>query len=85
MIEGASTPRAVWVLAIMSTGALVGLFAFGAVMIATMLRWGYVAGRVLVLAAVPLFVSALDPRTRVLHDTVATPIAILTRAPDWRS
>jgi len=77
VIEGARTPRALRLLAIASAGALVGLFAFGAVMLATMLRWGYVAAGLLVLAALPPLVSSLAPRTRVLHDIVVTPVAIL--------
>jgi hypothetical protein len=59
-----------------SAAAVLALFAFGTVMMATMLRPRYVAAGVLVLAAVPWLFESPAKRWRAVHVAVITPIAI---------
>jgi hypothetical protein len=60
-----------------AVAAILALFAFGAVMMATMLRWGYVAAGVLVLAGVPSLLDSLARRSRTVHVAAITPVAVI--------
>jgi hypothetical protein len=69
--------RALRVAGQVSVAAILALFAFGIVMVATMLRWYYVAAGVLALAAVPWLLDALTRRSRVVHVVALTPVAVV--------
>ena len=56
---------------------ILAFFVFGVVMVATMLRWGYVAAGVLLLAGVPLLLDGLVRRWRAVHLVVITPGTIV--------
>jgi hypothetical protein len=53
------------------------LFAFGVVMMATMLRWGYVVAGVELLAGVPWLFDGLARRWRPAHVALITPVAVV--------
>ena len=60
-----------------SAAAILALFAFGAVMVGTMLRWVFVAAGVLLLAGVPWLLDGLARRSRLVHVAAITPVAIV--------
>jgi hypothetical protein len=56
---------------------ILALFAFGVVMMATMLRWGYVAAGALLLAGVPALLDTLARRSRFVHVVAIAPVAVV--------
>jgi hypothetical protein len=60
----------------LSVALILTLFAFGVVMVATMLRWQYVAVGVLLLAGVPWVLASLARRSRLVHLAAITPVAV---------
>jgi hypothetical protein len=60
-----------------SVAAILALFAFGTVMVATMLHWRYVAAGVLLLAVVPWLLDSLARRWRPVHVAAVTPVAVV--------
>ena len=62
---------------LVSVAVLLALVAFGAVMLATMLRWGYVGAGVVLLAAIPAGLYRLIGRGHLLHVLIVVPVAVL--------
>src|SRR5262245_6410575 len=60
-----------------SAAAILALFAFGTVMLATMLRWGYVAVGAVLLAVVPWLLDGLARRSRFVHAAAIAPVAVV--------
>jgi hypothetical protein len=80
LIEMLERPRALRARRV--AGRLVGavilaLFAFGVVMLATMLYWAYVAAGAFALAVWPLLLDDIARRSRPFHVAAVTPAAIL--------
>src|SRR3954451_11819473 len=56
---------------------ILAVFAFGAVMVATMVRWGYVAAALLLLAAVPRLLNLAPRPPRIGQVLTIAPVAVV--------